>query len=46
MTLTSDWERVRILFHEALGRPLEDRAAFLVRECAGDEDLRREVECC
>jgi len=44
MTPTSDWERVRILFHEALGRPLEDRAAFLERECAGDGDLCREVE--
>ena len=44
MSLTSDWERVRILFHEALDQPPEDRAAFLQRECAGDDDLRREVE--
>jgi hypothetical protein len=26
-----------------LARPVEDRAAFLVRACSGDSDLRREA---
>src|SRR5262245_39024230 len=37
------WQRIERLFHEALARPLEERAAFLERSCAGDESLRREV---
>jgi len=38
------WARVERLYHEALVRPLERRAAFLAEACAGDDDLRREVE--
>jgi serine/threonine protein kinase/Tol biopolymer transport system component len=37
------WQQIERLFHEALERPLAERAAFLDRSCAGDESLRREV---
>jgi hypothetical protein len=39
----SRWQQIERLFHDALARPLEERAAFLDRSCAGDESLRREV---
>jgi serine/threonine protein kinase/Tol biopolymer transport system component len=39
----SRWQQIERLFHDALERPLEERAAFLDRSCAGDESLRREV---
>ncbi len=32
------------VFTEALKVPLQDRFAFLVDACGGDEDLRRKVE--
>src|SRR5262245_37904878 len=35
---------VERLYHAALGRDLGERAAFLRDTCAGDEELRREVE--
>jgi Tol biopolymer transport system component/tRNA A-37 threonylcarbamoyl transferase component Bud32 len=38
------WSRVEALFYEALERDPDTRAAFLERSCAGDEELRREVE--
>jgi serine/threonine protein kinase len=38
------WNRVEDLFHQALDLPPEARAAFLQKECAADESLRREVE--
>ena len=34
----------RDLFLAALERPPDERAAFLQEACAGDEELRREVE--
>ena len=37
------WQQIERLFHDALARPLEERAAFLEHSCAGDESLRREV---
>jgi eukaryotic-like serine/threonine-protein kinase len=37
------WRRVEDLFHQALGRPPQERAAWLDRECANDLDLRAEV---
>ena len=37
------WQQIERLFHDALERPLEERAAFLDHSCAGDEGLRREV---
>jgi serine/threonine protein kinase len=43
--MTADrWRRVEDLCHEALARAPEDRAAFLSKACAGDDELRREVE--
>ena len=38
------WERQKELFQAALTRPPELRAAFLDHACAGDDELRREVE--
>ena len=37
------WQQIERLFHDALARPPEERAAFLDDACAGDESLRREV---
>ena len=43
--MTSErWHRVQSLFHEALERTPAERAAFLSMVCAGDADLRDEVE--
>jgi eukaryotic-like serine/threonine-protein kinase len=38
------WSSVERLYHAALGRPEGTRAAFLFEACAGDDELRREVE--
>ncbi len=38
------WHEVERLYHAALERGQEERAAFLSSACAGDEELRREVE--
>lgn len=38
------WERVTELYRSALEREESDRGAFLRVACAGDEELRREVE--
>jgi serine/threonine-protein kinase len=38
------WQKLQELFHEAEARPRAERAAFLDQACAGDPDLRREVE--
>ena len=38
------WSAVERVYHEALGRPPERRAAFVAEVCAGNEELRREVE--
>ena len=37
------WQQVKIVFEEALDCPTSERAAFLDRACASDDDLRREV---
>jgi len=37
------WERLQRLLREAEPLGPEERAALLARECAGDEDLRRDV---
>ena len=43
--MTDDrWTRVSTLFEAALGQDASTRAAFLARQCAGDEALRQEVE--
>jgi serine/threonine protein kinase len=38
------WEQVAQLFSAALERKESERSAFLAEACAGDDDLRREVE--
>src|SRR5262245_61827916 len=45
MALSPDrWETVERLYDATLAQPVERRAAFLTEACAGDEELRREVE--
>jgi serine/threonine protein kinase len=41
---TKERERLLRLYHHALAREGEDRDAFLTEACAGDQDLRHEVE--
>jgi len=38
------WATVERIYHAALARPADERAAFLADACAGDEELRREVQ--
>jgi hypothetical protein len=38
------WERVEVVYHAALERSVEERAAFLAEACAGDAALKREVQ--
>ena len=38
------WERVKEIFQSALERAPEERSAFVMKVCDGDEGLRREVE--
>jgi serine/threonine protein kinase len=38
------WQQLKSLFDEALKLDVGSRAEFLSRSCAGDEDLRRDVE--
>ena len=38
------WQRIEDIFHDAAELPPADRPAFLSAACAGDEQLRREVE--
>jgi hypothetical protein len=42
--MSEDPGRDVAIFTEALRFPAEERAAFLDRACAGDENLRRKVE--
>src|SRR2546423_3913982 len=38
------WQQVKEIFHAALERAPEERAAFLAEACRGHDSLRREVE--
>src|SRR5438309_1223618 len=38
------WRQIDRLLEAALERPSEQRAAFLAEACAGDQELRQEVE--
>ena len=38
------WQKIEELYHAALKLEAGERADFLLQACAGDEDLRREVE--
>ena len=40
----SDWETISRLSREALSRDTEDRSAFLDSACAGNPDLRRQID--
>ncbi|HKV98179.1 MAG TPA: hypothetical protein VJN96_00070, partial [Vicinamibacterales bacterium] len=39
----ANWARVNELFHQALERPRDQRAAFLAQACGGDDTLRLEL---
>jgi len=41
--LLERWQRTKEIFAAAIEQSCEDRQTFLKRECAGDEDLEREV---
>jgi eukaryotic-like serine/threonine-protein kinase len=41
---TERWKRIDILVDGALDLPLEDRGAYLDKECGGDQALRKEVD--
>jgi serine/threonine protein kinase/dipeptidyl aminopeptidase/acylaminoacyl peptidase len=41
---TKRWQQIDNLLGEALDRKPEQRKAFLAQACAGDEELRREIE--
>src|SRR5438094_10607302 len=38
------WQQLDKLFHSAIERAPEERGAFLDEACAGDQELRKEVE--
>jgi serine/threonine protein kinase/Flp pilus assembly protein TadD len=38
------WQQIESLYHSTLEKDPEERSAFLDHACAGDEDLRREIE--
>jgi hypothetical protein len=40
----SDWAAVERVYHAALERPADARAAFLREACGGDNELQRDVE--
>ncbi len=42
--MAAEWDPLLALFEGALGRPKEERAAFLAEQTKGDAVLRREVE--
>ncbi len=43
--MTSErWEKIAQIFHEVADRPPHERTQLLDETCAGDEELRREVE--
>ena len=42
--MTERWSATERIFHAALERPVEARAAFLAEACGGDDALRRDVQ--
>jgi eukaryotic-like serine/threonine-protein kinase len=44
MMSSERWRRVESIYHAALSRPFTERSPYLAAACAGDDDLRREVE--
>jgi tRNA A-37 threonylcarbamoyl transferase component Bud32 len=41
---TADWRRVKAVFHAAVDMPEAERAGFLDKVCAGQPDVRAEVD--
>jgi eukaryotic-like serine/threonine-protein kinase len=41
--MSTDFQKVDELYHQALSKPKAERANFLESACGGDEELRREV---
>jgi len=41
---TDRWAQIAAIYESAIERQPDDRGHFLLEACAGDEDLRREVE--
>jgi len=39
-----DWQKVKDIYHDALNLPENERVAFLAQACAGEAELRHEVE--
>jgi serine/threonine protein kinase len=42
--MSERWQQVKKIFNAALERPVGERSRYLAQACAGDEDLRAEVE--
>ncbi len=42
--MTERWSATERIFHAALERPVEARAAFVAEACGGDDALRRDVQ--
>ena len=42
--MRDDSKKIEELYHQALSRPKEERAAFLAEACGGDEALRQELQ--
>ena len=42
--MSSNWQRVRLVFHAALELSADERADYLARACGAEEGTRREVE--
>ena len=38
------WQQLSGIYHAAMGRAPQERAAFLDAACAGDQTLRKEIE--
>ena len=44
MRESESWQQIKEIVYRALQREPHERDSFLARECAGDDDLRKEVE--
>jgi serine/threonine protein kinase len=42
--MSTQWDRIKQIFQEAVDRSPKERAAFVIESCAGDENLRQEIE--
>ena len=44
MDMDNRWQQIERIYHAARELDKDARAEFLAKACAGDDDLRREVE--